>query len=194
MNAKMLLFIAVLVVLQEITTIDHTSMASLVTNSRETTDKLVSVTNIRSSTEEPGETASSTVKVNENPHSEITTIDHTSMASLVTNSRETTDKLVSVTNIRSSTEEPGETAASTGKVDENPHSASKKNDGLPMNPGLVAILCIFFIVLALVLVIVIAKIISGRRNSQFERLEDLPMAQQSANENENAPFARYPPK
>ncbi|XP_058257182.1 uncharacterized protein LOC131360594 [Hemibagrus wyckioides] len=185
----------------EITTTDHTSTASAVTNSSKTTDlwpdKLVSVTNIQSSSEKPGERPASTGNVNENPHSEITTTDHTSTASAVTDSSITTDfwsgVFDSVTNIWSSSEKPGERPASTGNVSENPHSAAERKDGLPMNPGLVAILCIFFIVLALVLVVGIAKIISCRRNSQFERLEDLPMAQQSM-VNENAPFARYPPK
>ncbi|GAA6079807.1 A-agglutinin anchorage subunit-like, partial [Tachysurus ichikawai] len=120
----------------------------------------------------------------------ITTTDQTNKASAVTNISQTTDSL---TTILSSTKEPRSTAASTGEVSTNSASGNERKDNLVMNPGLVAILCIFFIALALVLVVAIAKIISYRRNSQFERLEDLPMSQQSK-VNENAPFARYPPK
>ncbi|KAF3835283.1 hypothetical protein F7725_027841 [Dissostichus mawsoni] len=46
---------------------------------------------------------------------------------------------------------------------------------LERNPGLVAILCIFCIVLILLLVVVTIKCTKSRR-SNFERLEDVPMA------------------
>ncbi|XP_018601288.1 putative LOC729966 homolog [Scleropages formosus] len=61
--------------------------------------------------------------------------------------------------------------------------------GVSGNPGLVAVLCIFFIVLALVLTIAVAKAISSRKN-KFERLHDLQMNKM----NEGSPFAHYPPK
>ncbi|KAG7327842.1 hypothetical protein KOW79_009448 [Hemibagrus wyckioides] len=219
MNAKMLRFITVLVGLQvtTVTTLNTTTLPlSQATRETPQPSSTASTSTFSSSGNNSPSTASSTSALSQtNPTngtslatsihqtetssqpSEITTTDHTSTASAVTNSSKTTDlwpdKLVSVTNIQSSSEKPGERPASTGNVNENPHSAAERKDGLPMNPGLVAILCIFFIVLALVLVVGIAKIISCRRNSQFERLEDLPMAQQSM-VNENAPFARYPPK
>ncbi|KAK2868956.1 hypothetical protein Q7C36_000827 [Tachysurus vachellii] len=185
----------------KITTTVQTSTGSAMKNSSETTafgsKALVSLTTILSSTKEPRSTAASTGTVNAISHSEITTTDQTYKASAVTNISQTTDlwskALVSLTTILSSAKEPKSTAASTGEVSANSASGNEKNDNLVMNPGLVAILCIFFIVLALVLVVAIAKIISYRRNSQFERLEDLPMSQQSK-KNENAPFARYPPK
>ncbi|MCI4383593.1 hypothetical protein PGIGA_G00028310 [Pangasianodon gigas] len=129
-------------------------------------------------------------------HGEITTTDQTKTAVVVSDSSGTTalrtTKLASVTTILSSTEEPGKTATSTGKVNTTPSSASsnKGEDSLAKNPGLVAILCIFFIILALVIVVAIAKLISCRKSPQFERLEDLPMNKM----NEDAPFARYPPK
>ncbi|MCJ8737819.1 hypothetical protein PDJAM_G00028510 [Pangasius djambal] len=114
------------------------------------------------------------------PHGEITTTDQTKTALVVGDSSGTTalrtTKLASVTTILSSTEEPA--------------SSNNGEDTLARNPGLVAILCIFFIILALVIVVAIAKIISCRKSSQFERLEDLPMNKM----NEDAPFARYPPK
>ncbi|XP_026766700.3 uncharacterized protein LOC113524462 isoform X3 [Pangasianodon hypophthalmus] len=113
-------------------------------------------------------------------HGEITTTDQTKTAVVVSDSSGTTalrtTKLASVTTILSSTEESA--------------SSNKGEDSLAKNPGLVAILCIFFIILALVIVVAIAKIISCRKSPQFERLEDLPMNKM----NEDAPFARYPPK
>lgn len=42
------------------------------------------------------------------------------------------------------------------------------------NPGLIAVLCIFFITLAVLLVIVIVKVVRSR-GPQFERLDDVPM-------------------
>lgn len=42
------------------------------------------------------------------------------------------------------------------------------------NPGLIAVLCIFFITVAILLVIVIVKVVRARR-PQFERLDDVPM-------------------
>ncbi len=42
------------------------------------------------------------------------------------------------------------------------------------NPGLVAVLCIFGIVVAVVVVVVIVKAVRSRR-PQFERLDDVPM-------------------
>ncbi|KAL7854538.1 hypothetical protein SRHO_G00167280 [Serrasalmus rhombeus] len=82
--------------------------------------------------------------------------------------------------------------ASTKKVNATQTTASQGVEGksLPMSPGVVAVLCIFFIVLALVLVVVIAKVITSYRKPKFERLDDLPMSKMS----EDSPFARYPPK
>lgn len=59
-------------------------------------------------------------------------------------------------------------------------------DDLAVNPGLVAVLCIFCIVIALLLVVVIVKCTRSPR-SNFERLEDLPMGKMT----EESPFAQY---
>ncbi|KAI1891849.1 hypothetical protein AGOR_G00147970 [Albula goreensis] len=69
------------------------------------------------------------------------------------------------------------------------NNTSSTVSDLARNPGLVAVLCIFFIVLALLLVVAIAKAISSRR-PKFEKLEDVPMNKM----NEESPFALYPPK
>ncbi|XP_034439688.1 uncharacterized protein PB18E9.04c-like [Hippoglossus hippoglossus] len=62
----------------------------------------------------------------------------------------------------------------------------EKEDGFASNPGLVAIICIFCIVLVLALVVAAVKCSSRSRNN-FERLEDVPMGKV----NEGSPFAHY---
>ncbi|KAJ7993320.1 hypothetical protein DPEC_G00271200 [Dallia pectoralis] len=65
-------------------------------------------------------------------------------------------------------------------------------DGKPdMNrsPGLVAVLCIFFLCLILLLVFGITKLLK-MRDSKFQRLEEVPMGTM----NEGSPFAQYPIK
>ncbi|XP_077441044.1 putative LOC729966 homolog [Vanacampus margaritifer] len=59
-------------------------------------------------------------------------------------------------------------------------------DDLRANPGLVAIITIFCIVLALLLIVATVKCIQSP-SSDFERLEDVPMDKM----NEGSPFARY---
>ncbi|XP_049588382.1 uncharacterized homolog [Syngnathus scovelli] len=59
-------------------------------------------------------------------------------------------------------------------------------DDLRANPGLVAILTIFCIILVLVLIVATVKCIQSP-SSDFERLEDVPMERI----NEGSPFARY---
>ncbi|XP_066504455.1 protein CIST1-like [Hoplias malabaricus] len=89
------------------------------------------------------------------------------------------------------TRQPNTTAsAQTVNIVHSTVSQASGGNSLARNPGLVAILCIFFIVLALVLVVVIIKFITTFRKPRFERLDDLPMGKMS----EEAPFARYPPK
>ncbi|XP_048832986.1 uncharacterized protein LOC125709031 [Brienomyrus brachyistius] len=73
----------------------------------------------------------------------------------------------------------------SGNVTVNTGSA----DVVATNPGLVAILCIFFITLTLVVTIGIAKAVNFRK-PKFETLEDLPMEKM----NEKSPFALYLPK
>lgn len=65
-----------------------------------------------------------------------------------------------------------------------PHGFGKSD--LAENPGLVAVLCIFCIVLALALVVATVKCVRSPRAS-FERLEDVPMNKV----NEGSPFAHY---
>ncbi|XP_060796544.1 uncharacterized protein LOC132898893 isoform X1 [Neoarius graeffei] len=121
-------------------------------------------------------------------HGEINTTNPNNTTLVVSNSSGTTalrtTELASVITILSSPGEPGKTLITT------PSSApsNKGQDSLARNPGLVAILCIFCIVLALVIVVAIAKLISCRKTSQFERLDDVPMSKIK----EDAPFARYP--
>ncbi|XP_035508685.1 mucin-3B-like [Morone saxatilis] len=85
-------------------------------------------------------------------------------------------------------ESPNVTATTTTTVNTTSPGLSHdwgKGD-LAANPGLVAILCIFCIVLALVLVVVTVKCIRSPR-SNFERLDDVPMGKMS----EESPFAHY---
>ncbi|XP_043107575.1 uncharacterized protein LOC122353752 [Puntigrus tetrazona] len=88
-----------------------------------------------------------------------------------------------------STADPSETfpaeANSTAYITDLGH----RGQDTATNPGLVAVLCIFCIVVAVVAVVVIVKAARSRK-PQFERLDDVPMGKV----NEDAPFARYPPK
>ncbi|XP_035379207.1 uncharacterized protein LOC118240834 [Electrophorus electricus] len=81
-------------------------------------------------------------------------------------------------------------APSAGKVNTTSTTAPyyTERDRLAPNAGFVAVLCIFFIILCLVLFVVIVKAITSRK-PQFERLDDLPMNKMS----EDAPFAKYSP-
>ncbi|XP_061093476.1 protein CIST1-like [Conger conger] len=60
---------------------------------------------------------------------------------------------------------------------------------LARNPGLVAVICIFAIVLVLLLAVAIAKSMKSR-GPQFEKLDDVQMNKMT----EESPFARFPPK
>ncbi|NP_001410481.1 uncharacterized LOC729966 homolog precursor [Danio rerio] len=66
---------------------------------------------------------------------------------------------------------------------------NRNGQDIAANPGLAAVLCIFSIVVAVVVVFVIVKAVRSRR-PQFERLDDVSLGKIS----EDAPFARYPPK
>ncbi|KAF5910037.1 cell wall protein DAN4-like isoform X2 [Clarias magur] len=131
-------------------------------------------------------------------YDKITSTDQTRTDLVSTTTTTTTlrsTEFVSVTPSLSHTEESGKTAASPEKVNTTQSSgtvtaSSNKGDSLAKNPGLVAILCIFFIILALLCVVMIAKLISSQKSSRFERLDEVPMNKM----NEDAPFARYPPK
>ncbi|XP_040182947.1 uncharacterized protein LOC120916180 [Rana temporaria] len=63
------------------------------------------------------------------------------------------------------------------------------NKGLSDNPGLIAVLCIFFSILAIVIVVSVVKFFR-KPGPGFEKLDEVPMNGM----NEEAPFARYPPK
>ncbi|XP_069505365.1 uncharacterized homolog [Ambystoma mexicanum] len=70
------------------------------------------------------------------------------------------------------------------------HSVAPQQDPLSQkNPGLVAVLCIFAAILAIVVVVVAVKFCQ-RGGPQFQKLDEVPMN----SVNEEAPFARYPPK
>ncbi|KAM5191548.1 putative LOC729966 homolog [Mantella aurantiaca] len=64
-----------------------------------------------------------------------------------------------------------------------------EHKGLSDNPGLVAVLCIFFAVLCIVVVVTAVKF-CRKSGPGFEKLDEVPMN----GINEEAPFARYPPK
>lgn len=50
----------------------------------------------------------------------------------------------------------------------------REKQDVAVNPGLIAVLCIFSIVVAIVVVVVIVKAVRSR-SPQFERLNDVPM-------------------
>ncbi|XP_053369630.1 putative protein TPRXL isoform X2 [Clarias gariepinus] len=149
----------------------------------------------RTSTETSLHPTSTSSQSHTSSHDKITSTDQTKTDSVSSQSSGTTTlrstELVSVIPSLSSTEDPGKSPVSPEKVNTTQSSASSNTgDSLAKNPGLVAILCIFFIILALLCVIMIAKLISSQKSSQFERLDEVPMNKM----NEDAPFARYPPK
>ncbi|XP_053323946.1 uncharacterized LOC729966 homolog [Spea bombifrons] len=63
------------------------------------------------------------------------------------------------------------------------------SNGLSDNPGLVAVICIFVSILCIAVVVVAVKTCQ-KKEPEFEKLDDVPMN----GINEEAPFARYPPK
>ncbi|KAM9461708.1 putative LOC729966 homolog isoform 2-T2 [Clarias gariepinus] len=149
----------------------------------------------RTSTETSLHPTSTSSQSHTSSHDKITSTDQTKTDSVSSQSSGTTTlrstELVSVIPSLSSTEDSGKSPVSPEKVNTTQSSASSNTgDSLAKNPGLVAILCIFFIILALLCVIMIAKLISSQKSSQFERLDEVPMNKM----NEDAPFARYPPK
>ncbi|XP_053369629.1 uncharacterized protein LOC128543280 isoform X1 [Clarias gariepinus] len=153
----------------------------------------------RTSTETSLHPTSTSSQSHTSSHDKITSTDQTKTDSVSSQSSGTTTlrstELVSVIPSLSSTEDPGKSPVSPEKVNTTQSSgtvtaSSNTGDSLAKNPGLVAILCIFFIILALLCVIMIAKLISSQKSSQFERLDEVPMNKM----NEDAPFARYPPK
>ncbi|KAM9461707.1 putative LOC729966 homolog isoform 1-T1 [Clarias gariepinus] len=153
----------------------------------------------RTSTETSLHPTSTSSQSHTSSHDKITSTDQTKTDSVSSQSSGTTTlrstELVSVIPSLSSTEDSGKSPVSPEKVNTTQSSgtvtaSSNTGDSLAKNPGLVAILCIFFIILALLCVIMIAKLISSQKSSQFERLDEVPMNKM----NEDAPFARYPPK
>ncbi|XP_075467162.1 putative LOC729966 homolog isoform X2 [Ascaphus truei] len=61
--------------------------------------------------------------------------------------------------------------------------------GLSNSPGLVAVLCIFVSIICIALVVTAVKFCQ-KREPEFQKLDEVPMN----GINEEAPFARYPPK
>ncbi|XP_023255401.1 mucin-7-like [Seriola lalandi dorsalis] len=81
---------------------------------------------------------------------------------------------------------PNVTATTTVNTTSPALSHDQGKGDLATNPGLVAIICIFCIILGLVLVVASVKCVRSSR-SNFERLDDVPMGKV----NEHSPFAQY---
>ncbi|XP_068176122.1 protein CIST1-like isoform X2 [Antennarius striatus] len=99
------------------------------------------------------------------------------------------DELVSrgsMGNVQLQTELPNGTTTTDTNTSSPGLSHNWTKDDWEANPGLVVVICIFCIIAALVLVIVILKCIQSP-HSNFERLEDVPMG----NVNEKSPIAPY---
>ncbi|KAL4634788.1 endochitinase A-like [Arapaima gigas] len=129
------------------------------------------------SSSEPRTSVSSTIHVNTTDPAGNTTSEPSSATALTLSSSLTTvvSSLTSATNVTEANEKISPNTEVVGDV--------------AQSPGVVAVLCIFFIAVALLLTIGIAKAISSKKN-KFEKLEDLPMNKM----NEGSPFAQYPPK
>ncbi|KAM4708106.1 putative LOC729966 homolog isoform 2-T2 [Discoglossus pictus] len=65
----------------------------------------------------------------------------------------------------------------------------QESKGLADNPGLVAVICIFVSILCITFVVVAIKFCQ-KSEPEFQKLDEVPMN----GINEEAPFARYPPK
>lgn len=59
-----------------------------------------------------------------------------------------------------------------------------REQDVAVNPGLIAVLCIFSIVVAVIVVVVIVKAVRSR-SPQFERLDDVPMVSLKCNAHHN---------
>ncbi|CAH2292900.1 Hypothetical predicted protein, partial [Pelobates cultripes] len=66
---------------------------------------------------------------------------------------------------------------------------TQPSKGLSDNPGLVAVICIFVSILCITMVVFAVKLCQ-KKEPEFEKLNEVPMNGM----NEEAPFARYPPK
>ncbi|KAJ8277451.1 hypothetical protein GJAV_G00075290, partial [Gymnothorax javanicus] len=82
-----------------------------------------------------------------------------------------------------------ESGLTSAHVNTNSTLGGHHGQHLARSPGWVAVVCISAIVLALLLVVAIAKCISSRKSS-FQKLDDVQLDKM----NEDSPFARYPPK
>ncbi|XP_063772260.1 uncharacterized LOC729966 homolog isoform X2 [Pseudophryne corroboree] len=70
-----------------------------------------------------------------------------------------------------------------------PGDTQETYKGLSDNPGLVAVICIFVCLLCIALTVTAVKFCQ-RNDPEFKKLDEVPMNGM----NEEAPFARYPPK
>ncbi|XP_063311665.1 uncharacterized LOC729966 homolog [Pelobates fuscus] len=66
---------------------------------------------------------------------------------------------------------------------------TQASKGLSDNPGLVAVICIFVSIVCITMVVFAVKLCQ-KKEPEFEKLNEVPMNGM----NEEAPFARYPPK
>ncbi|XP_075120675.1 putative LOC729966 homolog [Leptodactylus fuscus] len=119
--------------------------------------------------------------------------------SSVATSSTSQNKLETITH---STQLSGATSGVTSGVTESNHTTVDRNrtktsnytpaslsKGLSDNPGLVAVLCIFISVLCIALVVTAVRSCQ-KPNAKFEKLDEVAMNGM----NEEAPFARSPPK
>lgn len=121
------------------------------------------------------QTPNRTEETPSSPHTQ-TTLTHQTSNETVSNG----------TTLPSGSESPNVTTTTTVNTTSPGLSQDWGKDAFAGNPGLVAIICIFFIIFALVLVVVTVKCIGSPR-ANFERLEDVPMGKV----NEESPFAQY---
>lgn len=141
-------------------------------------------------TTDPGDTSQTTTQliiIQQTTEMDVTnnTETTTSQSTWLPQTSELTTSELKIATVDSSETFPAEANSTAYSTD----LGDRDGQDVATNPGLVAVLCIFCIVVAIVVVVVIVKTVRSRK-PQFERLDDVPMGKV----NEDAPFARYPPK
>ncbi|XP_069834047.1 uncharacterized homolog isoform X3 [Dendropsophus ebraccatus] len=115
-------------------------------------------------------------------------------AETISTSHSTENTTTNTVTAKGSTHSADTTALTTNHMTQHTNRTETPNvahasKGLSDNPGLVAVLCIFISVLCIALVVTAVRFCQ-KPNPQFEKLDEVPMNGM----NEEAPFARYPPK
>ncbi|XP_062280261.1 protein CIST1-like [Scomber scombrus] len=163
-----------------------------VTPTNEVTSPTVS--HLQQSTTHQISTEVTSDKVSSPTHTSPQTPDRTKVTHPITSSQTTTTTTNQTSNetvshsptVQTASDSPNITETTTANASSPALPIEWKKGDLAANPGLVAVLCIFCIVLFLVLVVAVVKCAQSPR-SNFERLEDVPMGKM----NEESPFAQY---